>query len=89
VVGDAVNLAARLEVQTRDFDTPIILSEFTHDLVKDSIACEYLAGVNVKGKEQEVSIYAPHINAFHQLSPSQSSFIAPQGAKKMVRKLKK
>jgi adenylate cyclase len=89
VVGDAVNLGARLEVQTRDFDTPIILSEFTHDLIKDSIDCEYLAGVNVKGKEQEVSIYAPHINAFHQLSPSQSSFIAPQGAKKMVRKLKK
>ena len=30
VVGDAVNLGARLEVQTREYDTPILLSEYNY-----------------------------------------------------------
>ncbi len=60
VVGDAVNLAARLEVQTRQYDTPIIFSEFT----KKQVDCEwqYLDEINVKGKEIPVKIYAPLIN---------------------------
>ena len=32
VVGDAVNLGARLEVQTRTFDTPIIFSQYTNSI---------------------------------------------------------
>jgi len=60
VVGDAVNLAARLEVQTRQYDTPIIMSEFT----KKQVDCEwqYLDEINVKGKSIPVKIYAPLIN---------------------------
>ena len=60
VVGDAVNLAARLEVQTRQYDTPIIMSEFT----KKQVDCEwqYLDEINVKGKEIPVKIYAPLID---------------------------
>jgi len=60
VVGDAVNLAARLEVQTRDYDTPIIFSEFT----KKHVDCEwqYLDEINVKGKSIPVKIYAPLID---------------------------
>ena len=60
VVGDAVNLAARLEVQTRTYDTPILMSEFT----KKQVDCEwqYLDEINVKGKEIPVKIYAPLIN---------------------------
>ena len=60
VVGDAVNLAARLEVQTRQYDTPIIFSEFT----KKQVDCEwqYLDEINVKGKSIPVKIYAPLID---------------------------
>ena len=60
VVGDAVNLAARLEVQTRQYDTPIIMSEFT----KKQVDCEwqYLDEINVKGKSIPVKIYAPLID---------------------------
>ena len=56
-MGDAVNLAARLEVQTRTYDTPILMSEFT----KKQVDCEwqYIDEINVKGKSIPVKIYAP------------------------------
>ena len=58
VVGDAVNLGARLEAETRKQDTPILLSEFTYMQLTD-IACSELDEVTVKGKEEPVKIYAP------------------------------
>jgi adenylate cyclase len=58
VVGDAVNLAARLEVQTRTFDTPILLSEFTY-MQLDETACSLVDEITVKGKEIPVKVYAP------------------------------
>ena len=61
VVGDAVNLGARLEAETRKQDTPILISEFTYMQLTD-IACTQLDEVTVKGKEEPVKIYAPLIN---------------------------
>ena len=58
VVGDAVNLAARLEVQTRTFDTPILLSESTY-LQLSNVACKQLDEIKVKGKDIPVKIFAP------------------------------
>ena len=58
VVGDAVNLGARLEAQTRQEDTPIIVSEFTY-MDCPNIAFSQLGEVTVKGKEEPVKIYAP------------------------------
>ena len=57
VVGDAVNLAARLEVQTRTYDTPILISEYT--FAKGNTFCEKIDEIKVKGKEIPVTIYAP------------------------------
>jgi adenylate cyclase len=61
VVGDAVNLGARLEAETRKQDTPILLSEYTYKKTTN-IACSKLGEVTVKGKEEPVKIYAPIIN---------------------------
>ena len=58
VVGDAVNLGARLEAETRTQDTPILISEYTYMQI-DNIACSKLGEVKVKGKEVPVQIYAP------------------------------
>ncbi len=58
VVGDAVNLGARLEVQTREYDTPILISEYTYMKLTD-ISCKELDIIKVKGKEEPVKIYAP------------------------------
>ena len=64
VIGDAVNLGARLEAETRKQDTPILFSEFTLKSFKDpsGIVYENLGSVNVIGKEEPVKIYAPLIN---------------------------
>ena len=61
VVGDAVNLGARLEAETRKQDTPILISEFTY-MQLQGISCTQLDEVTVKGKEEPVKIYAPLIN---------------------------
>jgi adenylate cyclase len=60
VVGDAVNLGARLEVQTRTYDTPILISEYTYN--EANTACQRIDEIKVKGKEEPVVIYAPFIN---------------------------
>ena len=61
VVGDAVNLGARLEAETRKQDTPILISEYTYQQTTN-IACSKLGEVTVKGKEEPVKIYAPIID---------------------------
>ena len=58
VVGDAVNLGARLEAQTRAEDTPIIVSEYTY-MDCPNIAFSSIGEVTVKGKEEPVKMYAP------------------------------
>ena len=60
VVGDAVNLAARLEVQTRSYDTPILISQYTYSEAKTP--CKRIDEIKVKGKDEPVVIYAPLIN---------------------------
>ena len=56
VIGDAVNLASRLEGQCKDFHTDLIISENT---IKEASNNEYekLGEVTVKGKTEPVSIY--------------------------------
>ncbi len=57
VIGDNVNLGARLEGLNKEYGTEIIISETTYDSVKDSISANYLGEVKVKGKEKAVKIY--------------------------------
>ncbi len=57
VVGDAVNLASRLEHQTRESRVDIIISEGTYNLVKDKIIVKELGEVMVRGKQKLVVIY--------------------------------
>jgi adenylate cyclase len=57
-IGDAVNLAARLEGLTKEFLSPIIVSESTYEEVKHLFYARGLGEVQVKGKEIPVKIYA-------------------------------
>ena len=56
-IGDAVNLAARLEPLTKDYGASIIISEFTHELVKGRFPTRELGEVTVKGKSLPVKIF--------------------------------
>ncbi len=57
MIGDMVNLAARLEGENKNHGTEILISEFTYQQVKDVFVCRELGSVKVKGKQQAVMIY--------------------------------
>src|SRR5262249_48877379 len=57
-IGDTINLGARLESITKEYKTNIIISEFTHALVKHHFVTKELGDVTVKGKTRPVKIYA-------------------------------
>ena len=57
-IGDTVNLAARLESITKEYNTSIIISEFTYEMVKGKFLTRQLGAVSVKGKTRPVRIYA-------------------------------
>jgi len=59
VIGDAVNLASRLEGISKNYNTTIIISEFTR---KDIEGFKFykLDDVQVKGKEEKVTIFSVH-----------------------------
>ena len=58
VMGDAVNIAARLEGLAAEYGAPVIVGEKTRALVPDMVFRE-LDRVMVKGKGEPVSIYEP------------------------------
>lgn len=58
VLGDAVNLGARLERLTKEYGVPIIASQATHDATPE-IVYRDLDRVKVVGKEAPVGIYQP------------------------------
>jgi adenylate cyclase len=57
VMGDSVNLASRLEGTNKEYGTNVIISEFTHEVVKGSFYCRELDAVRVKGKKLPIRIY--------------------------------
>jgi adenylate cyclase len=57
VIGDNVNLGARLEGLTRKYNNHIIISEYTYEKVKHIVQAKELDSVTVKGKEKPVVVY--------------------------------
>ncbi len=57
VIGDHVNLGARVESLTRQYNNHIIITEFTYEKVRDIVEVNKLGSVTVKGKERPVVIY--------------------------------
>ncbi len=57
VMGDVVNLAARLESVNKQYGTFLTISESTYELVRDKVHARKLDVVRVKGKTQPVAIY--------------------------------
>jgi adenylate cyclase len=58
VLGDSVNLASRLEGQTKEYGFPIIVGSNTALAVKDEFAILELDFIMVKGKKEPEVIYA-------------------------------
>jgi adenylate cyclase len=59
VIGDAVNLASRLEGITKQYGVGIIVGERTRQMLDKEVVFRELDRVRVKGKEDPVAIYEP------------------------------
>ena len=57
IIGDNANLAARLQDLTKQYGYHTIISESTHNAIKDEFETEFIEAVQVKGKSQTVKIY--------------------------------
>jgi adenylate cyclase len=57
LMGDNVNLGARLEGTNKEYGTNVIISEYTFGLVKDHFLVRELDNIRVKGKNKPVLIY--------------------------------
>jgi adenylate cyclase len=57
VLGDSVNLGSRLEGTNKEYETRIIISEWTRAAVNDGIITRRLGAVRVKGKKVPVGIF--------------------------------
>ena len=57
VIGDAVNLASRLEGMTKELKCDVLLSEDLFKQVERYVDVEPLQKIKVKGRDQEVMVY--------------------------------
>ena len=74
VMGDAVNLASRLEGLNKEYRTGIVISEVTRREVGEKFVCRELDYTRVKGKLQPVSIY--ELLAFASQAPRYADLLA-------------
>jgi class 3 adenylate cyclase len=59
VIGDAVNLTSRIEGLTKHYGEQILVSGAVHAAVRESARLRRVDEVQVKGREQPVTLYAP------------------------------
>ena len=58
-IGDAVNVASRIEGLTKETGRPILLSAVTRDAVGDRLAFESAGVLTVRGRREPVPCFAP------------------------------
>jgi adenylate cyclase len=59
VIGDAVNVAARVEAATRQTGDTVLLTQRTKELLSGAPSLEEREGATLKGKTEVVRLYAP------------------------------
>jgi len=56
-IGDTVNLGSRLESATKQYATPILISDDTRKELGDSFVCRAIDRIQVKGKTEAVKVF--------------------------------
>jgi adenylate cyclase len=72
VIGDAVNVAARVEHLTRETGDTILLTEATRCLLEGDIELEPRGEIPLKGKTDPVPVYAPVLARMPQAATEQA-----------------
>jgi adenylate cyclase len=57
-IGDAVNVAARIESMTRNVEADILMTDRTYEAVRHVVSAKSLGNVQVKGRTQLVHLYS-------------------------------
>ena len=57
IIGDAVNLAARLQDLTKEYGVSILISGSTKDRLGDTCQVQPLGSIQVRGRQQPVDLY--------------------------------
>lgn len=60
VIGDAANLASRLEGTNKVFGTSILISQTTYDQLGDAVAARRIGDLRVVGRKEPVAVYEPY-----------------------------
>jgi adenylate cyclase len=58
-MGDAVNLASRIEALTRQYGVDILVGQSTRDAIGERLTLVEVDRVRVKGKQQDVMLFTP------------------------------
>lgn len=56
-MGDAVNLASRLEKANKETQTRVLVSHSTYELARDTFAFQSRGSLNIRGKSEPVMVY--------------------------------
>jgi adenylate cyclase len=57
VIGDDVNIAARLEQLNKQYETRILVGENTYEMAKDDFSFTQLGAFQLKGKQRSVRVF--------------------------------
>lgn len=58
-MGDAVNVASRLETACSQYNKDILISQSTYDAVKQQLSVFEVGKISIKGKEEQIEVYEP------------------------------
>jgi class 3 adenylate cyclase len=75
VIGDAVNVAARVEAATRELGDDVLVTASTCDCLGDAIELEPRGARQLKGKDEPVHLFAPVVDQV--ASPSDGAAAGP------------
>jgi class 3 adenylate cyclase/CHASE2 domain-containing sensor protein len=81
VIGDTVNLAARIESLTKQFGAEIVVSESTLEPVRHLFTAEALGETTVKGRDQQVKIFRVTGLARKSVNPPGNRLVNPADPK--------
>jgi adenylate cyclase len=59
VIGDAVNLAARVEAETRETGDPVLITADTRELLSETVEVESRGEREMRGYDRRVELFAP------------------------------
>ena len=57
VIGDAVNLASRLESSSKTLGKTLVIGEDTRRTIETNFPFEYIDSITVKGKTEKIKVY--------------------------------